>query len=175
MQFDVPDNISYEAADFRYAAIIFKNFCTCSLSEGDDMNDACGGSETALIRYCAGNVTAPDAVCLQMIPTYYWATPVDEEGTATTTDYYTVAVVEIINTEWQGRIHALRLDIGEYNFAEALFSAIIIAIVTFVICMFGVWAGKKFGNMLSNKATVFGGVILVCIGIYIFVKGILGI
>ena len=115
MQFDVPDNISYEAADFRYAAIIFKNFCTCSLSEGDDMNDACGGSETALIRYCAGNVTAPDAVCLQMIPTYYWATPVDEEGTATTTDYYTVAVVEIINTEWQGRIHALRLDIGEYN------------------------------------------------------------
>jgi putative Mn2+ efflux pump MntP len=41
--------------------------------------------------------------------------------------------------------------------------------------MFGVWAGKKFGNMLSSKATVFGGVILVCIGIYIFLKGILGI
>lgn len=67
------------------------------------------------------------------------------------------------------------LDIGEYNFVEALVCAIVIAIVTFVICMFGVYAGKKFGNMLSNKATVFGGVILVCIGIYIFVKGILGI
>ena len=64
------------------------------------------------------------------------------------------------------------LEIGEYNFAEALFCAIIIAIVTFIICMFGVWAGKKFGNMLSNKATVFGGVILVGIGIYIFIKGI---
>ena len=67
------------------------------------------------------------------------------------------------------------LDIGEYNFVEAFVCAIVIAIVTFIICMFGVWAGKKFGNMLSNKATVFGGVILVCIGIYIFVKGILGI
>ena len=67
------------------------------------------------------------------------------------------------------------LDIGEYNFVEALVCAIVIAIVTFVICMFGVYAGKKFGNMLSNKATVFGGIILVCIGIYIFVKGILGI
>ncbi len=67
------------------------------------------------------------------------------------------------------------LDIGEYNFIEALVCAVVIAIVTFIICMFGVYAGKKFGNMLSNKATVFGGVILVCIGIYIFVKGILGI
>ena len=67
------------------------------------------------------------------------------------------------------------LDIGEYNFTEALVCALVIAVVTFIICMFGVWAGKKFGNMLSNKATVFGGMILVCIGIYIFIKGILGI
>lgn len=67
------------------------------------------------------------------------------------------------------------LDIGDYNFFEALACAVVIAIVTFIICMIGVWAGKKFGNMLSNKATVFGGVILVGIGIYIFLKGILGI
>ncbi len=67
------------------------------------------------------------------------------------------------------------LDIGEYNFYEALICCIVIAIVTFIVCMFGVWTGKKFGNMLSNKATVFGGAILVCIGVYIFIKGILGI
>ena len=67
------------------------------------------------------------------------------------------------------------LDIGEYNFIEAFVCALVIALVTFIICMFGVWVGKKFGNMLSSKATVFGGVILVCIGIYIFIKGILGI
>ena len=58
---------------------------------------------------------------------------------------------------------------------QAIFRVIIIAIVTFIVCMFGVWAGKKFGNMLSNKATVFGGIILVGIGIYIFIKGILKI
>ena len=67
------------------------------------------------------------------------------------------------------------LDIGEYYFVEALVYAIVIAIVTFIICMFGVWAGKKFGNMLSNKASIFGGVILVGIGIYIFVKGVFGL
>lgn len=61
------------------------------------------------------------------------------------------------------------------TFEQALIRVAIIAIVTFIVCMFGVWAGKKFGNMLSNKATVFGGVILVGIGIYIFVKGIFGV
>lgn len=67
------------------------------------------------------------------------------------------------------------LDIGKYNFIEAFVCALVIAIVTFIICMMGVWVGKKFGNMLSSKATAFGGMILVCIGIYIFIKGILGI
>ena len=67
------------------------------------------------------------------------------------------------------------LDIGEYNFIEALVCALVIAILTFIICMFGVYAGKKFGNMLSNKASILGGVILVGIGIYIFVKGIFGL
>ena len=66
-------------------------------------------------------------------------------------------------------------EIGAYERPEAIISSLVIALVTFVVCMFGVWAGKKFGNMLSSKATVFGGVILVCIGIYIFIKGILGI
>ena len=65
------------------------------------------------------------------------------------------------------------LDIGEYNFAQALVCCIVIALVTFIVCMFGVWTGKKFGNMLSNKATVLGGVILVCIGLYIFFKGVI--
>lgn len=65
------------------------------------------------------------------------------------------------------------LDIGEYNFWQALICCIVIALVTFIVCMFGVWAGKKFGNLLSNKATVLGGVILVGIGLYIFLKGVI--
>ena len=66
------------------------------------------------------------------------------------------------------------LDIAEYSFAQALVSALIIAIVTFIICMFGIYIGKKFGNRLSNKASIFGGSILVLIGIYIFIKGVFG-
>lgn len=63
--------------------------------------------------------------------------------------------------------------IAEYGFAEALISALIIAAVTFIICLAGLAIGKKFGTFLSNKAAVFGGVILIAIGIEIFIKGII--
>ncbi len=64
--------------------------------------------------------------------------------------------------------------ISEYGFLEALIAVLIIAVVTFVICFAGVWIGKKFGTALAGKATVFGGVILILIGISIFVKGLFG-
>lgn len=59
--------------------------------------------------------------------------------------------------------------ISEYGFLEALLAAIIIAIVTFVICMFGLEIGKKAGTKLAGKANILGGVILIFIGIEIFV------
>lgn len=62
--------------------------------------------------------------------------------------------------------------IAEYGFFEALFAALIIAAVTFVICVAGLMIGKKFGTFLSNKAVIFGGAILIAIGIEIFIKGI---
>ncbi len=62
--------------------------------------------------------------------------------------------------------------IAEYGVWMALTSALIIAAVTFVICMAGIWIGKKFGNKLAGKATIFGGIILILIGIEIFVTGI---
>ena len=61
-----------------------------------------------------------------------------------------------------------------YNLPMALVSALIIAAVTFVICMAGIVIGKRFGTKLSNKATILGGLILIFIGIEIFIKGILG-
>ena len=54
----------------------------------------------------------------------------------------------------------------------ALVCALIIAAVTFVICMAGLMIGKKFGTKLSNKAAILGGVILIFIGIEIFVTGV---
>ena len=45
--------------------------------------------------------------------------------------------------------------ISEYGFLMALVCALLIAAVTFVICMVGVVIGKKFGTKLANKASVF--------------------
>lgn len=62
--------------------------------------------------------------------------------------------------------------IAEYGFVMALVSAIIIAAVTFVICIAGLVIGKKFGTKYSSKAAMFGGAILILIGIEIFVTGV---
>ena len=62
--------------------------------------------------------------------------------------------------------------IAEYNLTMAVVAALIIAVVTFIICMAGIEIGKKFGTKLSNKAQIFGGVILIAIGLEIFITGI---
>ncbi len=64
--------------------------------------------------------------------------------------------------------------IADYGIGEALVAVALIAAVTFAICTAGVLIGKKFGAGLAGKATILGGAILVVIGIYIFLKGILG-
>ena len=51
--------------------------------------------------------------------------------------------------------------ISEYGWLMALTAAIIIAVVTFFICMAGLRIGKKFGTQLSGKANILGGVILI--------------
>ena len=63
--------------------------------------------------------------------------------------------------------------IAEYGLLMALVCALIIAVVTFVISMAGLIIGKKFGTKFANRATIFGGVILILIGIEIFVTGVL--
>ena len=62
--------------------------------------------------------------------------------------------------------------IADYGFVMALVCALIIAAVTFVICMVGLLIGKEFGTKLSNKAAILGGAILIFIGIEIFVTGV---
>ena len=64
--------------------------------------------------------------------------------------------------------------IADYNWLEALISALIIAVVTFFICWAGVVIGRKFGTKLVSKASVFGGIILIFIGIEIFVSSFIG-
>lgn len=56
---------------------------------------------------------------------------------------------------------------------QALVEAAIIGVVTFGICIAGIFIGKKFGTLLSNKAAILGGCVLIGIGIEIFVKALL--
>lgn len=59
--------------------------------------------------------------------------------------------------------------IAEYNLVEAFLAAIVIAIVTFIICLCGIEIGKKVGTKLAGKAGILGGAILIFIGLEIFI------
>lgn len=63
--------------------------------------------------------------------------------------------------------------IADYTAAEALASALIIGIVTLLICLAGLKIGRKLGTLLAGRASVFGGLILIAIGLEIWVKGVL--
>ena len=62
--------------------------------------------------------------------------------------------------------------IAEYDAIHAFFAAMIIAVVTFIICMAGIELGKRFGTKLSCKASILGGCILIFIGLEIFVSSL---
>ena len=62
--------------------------------------------------------------------------------------------------------------IANYSSLEALVSTLIIGITTFIICIFGLELGKKVGKAFSDKSTLFGGCILIIIGLEIFIKGV---
>ena len=60
--------------------------------------------------------------------------------------------------------------IADYGFFEALLSAVIIAVVTFFICLGGLVIGRTAGTRMAGKAGILGGVILIFIGIEVFVS-----
>ncbi len=62
--------------------------------------------------------------------------------------------------------------IVEYSFPMALSAALLIAAVTFLICLMGLRLGKTFGTRLSRGASILGGVILIAIGLRTCLGGI---
>lgn len=60
---------------------------------------------------------------------------------------------------------------ASYSLIEAVISVLIIGTVTFVICMLGLKFGKVLGDRLEKRATIFGGIILILIGIKIMFFG----
>lgn len=84
---------------------------------------------------------------------------------------FTALVVQGVATS----IDALSVGftIAEYGFWMALACCLIIAVVTFFICVGGLKLGKTFGTKLAGKASILGGVILILIGLEIFITGVL--
>ena len=97
---------------------------------------------------------------------YEGITSKGEEAEAGATSF-TALIVQGIATS----IDALSVGftISEYNGIEALLACLIIAAVTFFICLLGVFLGKKFGTRLAGKAGILGGAILIFIGLEIFI------
>ena len=92
----------------------------------------------------------------------------EDEGVAALT--FTTLMVQGVATS----IDALSVGfaIADYSFLEAIVSTLLIGVTTFIICIFGLELGKKVGKAFSDKATVFGGSILIIIGLEIFIKGV---
>ncbi len=63
--------------------------------------------------------------------------------------------------------------ISDYSLLQALVSALVIALVTFFICIAGLVIGRRAGTCLCGKAGILGGAILIFIGLEIFITGFL--
>lgn len=64
--------------------------------------------------------------------------------------------------------------LADYSWEHVILSVAIIAAMTFAICVAGIYIGKVSGTKLANKASIFGGSVLIVIGIYILVSSFFG-
>ena len=60
--------------------------------------------------------------------------------------------------------------ISSYGVWLAFAASVIIAVVTFAICIGGVKIGQKIGERFTSYATIIGGLILIAIGLEIFIR-----
>lgn len=50
------------------------------------------------------------------------------------------------------------------------YTSLIIGLITFVICLIGTKIGKTYGHLLEDKVEIFGGIILISIGLKILIQ-----
>ncbi len=71
-------------------------------------------------------------------------------------------------------IDALAVGVGLAAInVSILYASTMIAFVTFVLCFTGALFGSRFGRLLKDKAEIFGGVMLILIGLKIFTEHVL--
>lgn len=56
----------------------------------------------------------------------------------------------------------------EYTKSTTFICVLIISVITFLLCLIGIYIGKKFGSKFNKYASIISGIILILIGIEIF-------
>ena len=63
--------------------------------------------------------------------------------------------------------------VADYSFVQVFYTALIIALTTFIICVLGIELGNYIGKKFYAHASVAGGLILIAIGINTLIRGII--
>ena len=66
------------------------------------------------------------------------------------------------------------LTMAGEQWSQALTEAGIIGGITFIVCVAGVWIGRKAGKVFNHKASIFGGTVLIAIAVKIIVTTLIG-
>ena len=91
-----------------------------------------------------------------------------EKSNLKTKTLLTMAVATSIDALATGVI--LPSSVGAETVMQMIYAIAAISAITFVLCLIGVFLGKKFGCLLHHKSSILGGIVLICIGIKIFVE-----
>ena len=85
---------------------------------------------------------------------------------------YTIKVILILSIATS--IDALAVGLS-FSFLDIsiFFPAIIIGIIAFLFSFLGVYMGRRFGKILKNRIEIFGGLILIIIGLKILLEHVL--
>lgn len=94
----------------------------------------------------------------------------EEEETSKFKDNFSMSVLLIQSVATSIDALSAGLANADLDLIHSMVSSAIIGIVTFILCVIGVEAGRKIGSKVSGISTVIGGAILVCIGIKIFLS-----
>ena len=100
------------------------------------------------------------------------ATTPDDENTAADAEHLTTSDLLVQGVATSIDALSVGFTIATYTAVKALTSAVIIGVVTLFICVAGLYLGKQIGTRLAGKASVFGGIILIAIGIEIWARGL---
>ena len=66
------------------------------------------------------------------------------------------------------------LTMAGEQWSQALTEAGIIGGITFIVCVAGVWIGRKAGKVFNHKASILGGTVLIAIAVKIIVTTLIG-